>query len=207
MKVHNLSGKQIPRRLWHHLASKMGLGKHLPLATHDDLGLYPAHGTLDVKIRPVLKHPQETPVTSGYYSCGRIVILPCPSCTGAFLTHLFLHELFHAWIDQYHNELYDSQTCCDVAERFADACFQALGGRIRPLGLCGSYRFSRNTEVMMSDSALSPLLQSLHACTSQNVLDWRADSAPNTALQRIGPSSSDIVRLVVRPGRPLNFGR
>ncbi len=32
-------------------------------------------------------------------------------------------------------------------------------------------------------------------------------SPPNTALQRIGPSYSCIDRLVVRPGRPLNFGR
>jgi hypothetical protein len=63
------------------------------------------------------------------------------------LTQVLLHELVHAWLHQLYPDLYDrhSGRQCDLAERFADAGFIALGGKIKPSRVCGSYRLSSRT--------------------------------------------------------------
>jgi len=184
MRIRNLSTKRIPSELWHHLAHTMQLGDRLPMAVADELELYPKHYRLEVTVRPIRRHAEGVEVFSGYYSCGRVVIFPCPSCTSAFLTHLFLHELFHAWIDQYHNTLYASTMYCDLTGRFADASFRALGGRVRPRNVCGSYSFSKSLSFMLSTLGFPRLFKSLSASSSGQLQKWIPDSLVAQRLDR-----------------------
>jgi hypothetical protein len=77
-------------------------------------------------------------VVTGSYVFGRITLSPCRHCTPAFLTQVYLHELVHAWVDQFRPALaaWDS---CPLAEWLADVSFARLGGQIGRRDLCGSY--------------------------------------------------------------------
>jgi hypothetical protein len=170
MRIRNLSPKSIYSRLWHLLAEDMKLSRELPLVSEDP-EMYPTHKRLLVTIRPYRTHPPSEVVVSGYYSFGRIVLLPCKQCSSGFLTHLYLHELFHAWVDQFHQSFYDSVDHCQMAESFADAAFSLLGGSIRPKRVCGSFDLSQR-HALSCIWHFSRLTKSLTSCTDRQFLPW-----------------------------------
>jgi len=140
MRIRNLSSIVIPVELWRSLADRMRVGGALPGALADSIGIYGKCKSLRVTAhQPRQSIPGEV-VTVGTYTYGRIALFPCRICGAGFLTQVLIHELVHAWLHQYHDELYGSS--CELAERFADAAFIALGGTIRSANVCGSYRLS-----------------------------------------------------------------
>jgi hypothetical protein len=64
----------------------------------------------------------------GRYSFGHIRLYPCPKCSGGFLTFIFLHELCHAWLDQYHEQLYEIYDSCGLSDEFAETGYRILSG-------------------------------------------------------------------------------
>ncbi len=97
MRYRDHSGLQIHRSLWTALAHPLGLDGRLPGALNDDLEMYSGN-SLRVSVRPTLDRDTDHP--SGTYTYGHISLFPCPKCTRAFLTCVYLHELFHAWLHQ-----------------------------------------------------------------------------------------------------------
>jgi hypothetical protein len=138
MRIRNLSALTLPVNLWRELAHTLLLDGTLPGAVADDIGMYTASGSLELTVRPRGPVAASEVVTTGDYTSGRVRLFPCPDCTVGSLTHVLLHELVHAWLHQYHEDLY-YHLSCDLAESFADAAFLVLGGKIRPRRLCGSY--------------------------------------------------------------------
>ena len=154
MRIRNFSSKSVPRNLWNSLARELGLGGELPGAVADDIGLYPLDKHLRVTIGKEKKYPPRKMVETGSYTFGTIKLNPCPECTTGLLTHLLLHELFHAWLHQRDEGVYLSTDHCALAEKFADLAFESLGGRVRPRRLCGSYLLaSHNAERRLDDFA------------------------------------------------------
>jgi len=139
MQIRNLSSIRVSVALWRAMADEMGVGGALPAATREPF-LYGKRKTLLTTIRPRRCKTNGVIVTVGYYTTGRINLFPCPSCSAGFITHELAHELIHAWLDQYHEELYFHPNVEELAERFADAAFISLGGYISPKRVCGSYR-------------------------------------------------------------------
>ena len=72
------------------------------------------------------------------YTYGHISLFPCPTCSPAFLTHIYLHELFHAWLHQADEQLYLDWQHCEHAEEFANVSFTLLGGSVAKT--CGDYK-------------------------------------------------------------------
>jgi len=142
MRIRNLSSLSVPSALWHELAAVMRLGDKLPGAIADDLGMYGSCQTLSVTVRPRRAVPANRVIKTGSYTYGRISLFPCRHCTSGSMTQVVLHELFHAWLHQYHDDFYTCHPHCDLAERFANAGFAALGGALRSPELCGSYRLA-----------------------------------------------------------------
>lgn len=145
MRLRNASSKRISVDLWRSLVAAMGLEGVLPCAQGDELILYPADRQLRIVVRPLVSHPGGQAVESGCYTFGVITLRPCRHCTPGLLTHLLLHELFHAWLHQFHPGLYSRLEHCPLAEAFADASFEILGGLILPRRLCGSYHLKVGT--------------------------------------------------------------
>lgn len=174
MQIRNLSNLAVPTRLWHALADIMKVGARLPKARWDrkwkDYGEYGKCRVLRVTVRPVRVVEPGRVLTAGTYTSGTINLFPCPKCSPAFLTHLLLHELVHVWLDQYHRDLYWNSEA--LAERFADAGFMALGGRIRPRRVCGSYRW-RVREAERRIPAFARLAASLVENSPRWILRWR----------------------------------
>lgn len=134
----------VPRPLWTHLAAGLKLHNTLPQAVHDLYGLYQTSKSLRVIINP--RRNRGAPgklVTLGHYTCGRISLFPCPRCSVGFLTTIYLHELFHAWLHQYHENLYERISSCALADKFSDLAFRSLGG-VAPTNSknCWSYKLS-----------------------------------------------------------------
>jgi hypothetical protein len=169
MKIRNLSTVKIPTALWRAIAAEFQLDGKLPQAIADELGIYDKTKSLIVTVRPRRHVASGEVVTSGSYTYGRIALFPCTICTANFLTQVFVHELVHAWLDQYHPKLYWSS--CDLAERFADAAFIALGGTIRPRRVCGSYHLQTRT-AWQNLSRFQELVRSLIKRKSGSVKKW-----------------------------------
>jgi hypothetical protein len=136
MQITNLSTIGIPRRFWQEIANELKVGGNLPDAVRDDLGMYGGCKSLRVCVRPRRRVTHSRVIMVGCYTYGRISLFPCTHCTAGFLTQVLLHELVHAWLHQYHDKLYFAS--CELAERFADAGFIALGGKITKSRVCGS---------------------------------------------------------------------
>jgi hypothetical protein len=86
--------------------------------------------------------------------------------------------LFHAWLHQYHQPLYDSWDHCSTAELFAERGFAILGGHIRTKRLCGSYSLNPVlAEKLLPDFRL--FTQTLVSLKRTQVKNWKAH---NTAL-------------------------
>ena len=139
MRLRNLSRRKIPRGLWRSLADGMKVGAILPRAVRDDLGMYPQYKGLRVVVRSEVSHPVGEVVTTGSYTYGLITLHPCKHCTVGFLTQVYIHELVHAWLHQYHDSLYEVRESCGLAEHFADKAYKFLGGKISSRRVCGSY--------------------------------------------------------------------
>jgi hypothetical protein len=85
---------------------------------------------------------------------------------------VFLHELVHAWFHQYHDNLDRKFPSCDLAERFADAGFAALGGRRRDPNVCGSFRLPAEVAAKKL-AAFQQLAHTLLQSRSANILRWQ----------------------------------
>jgi len=110
--------------------------------------MYGARKTLQVTIKkedPTRIDPGDTIV--GSYTFGKIEILPCPNCAAGFLTHIFLHELCHAWLHQYHEAVYEVEDSCRFCDTFADVSYKLLAGDRPPKQACRAYRL--NSQVAM----------------------------------------------------------
>ncbi len=136
MRFRNLSSIVIDKGLWHALAESMKVGGRLPLALSDDIGIYLGN-TLRVTIRP--ERPRKPGSNTASRTCGHISLYPCPRCSAGFLTRLYLHELVHAWLQQYHEPFYLSWNSCELADVFADHGFTLLGGIAPPDDHCNKY--------------------------------------------------------------------
>jgi hypothetical protein len=169
VRIRNLSPIEIPKGLWRSLARSLEVGALLP-GTQREPAMYNGRTTLSVAIRPVRRRSDENDVTTGDHAYGVITLFPCPNCSVASLTHVYLHELVHAWLFQYHEELYMSWDSCGLAERFADAGFQLLGGSIRPRRRCGSYALDLELAKIRL-SAFGPFAKTL--IRSRNKKTWR----------------------------------
>jgi hypothetical protein len=141
MRFMNSSTLVLPKLLWSQLAGAMKLDGILPGAKSDELGMYGTVKSLRVTVRRERQVRKGQVVTTGSYTYGHVTLYPCPNCSVAFVTQVFIHELMHAWIHQYHSPLYSKSDTCEVAERFANAGFKALGGKRGSLKNCGSYTF------------------------------------------------------------------
>jgi len=144
MRIINLARLAVPRPLWTRLAASLELHNTLPQAVHDLYGLYQTSKSLRVTINPRRNRGTHGKlVTLGHYTCGRISLFPCPRCSTGFLTTIYLHELFHAWLHQYHENLYERYQSCALAEEFSIIAFRSLGG-ITPSNKkqCWSYKLS-----------------------------------------------------------------
>jgi hypothetical protein len=142
MRLRNLSDIAVDRDLWTQLAKPLALDGILPGALRDEADLYSGN-TLRVTIRPRLSRPAGRPTSS--YTCGHIAIYPCPHCRYGFLTWVYLHELFHAWLDQVDESLYLSWDHCTVADRFANGAYALLGASAKSNDRCATYRFDDET--------------------------------------------------------------
>ena len=182
MRFRNASEVPIPKRLWGELAKPLGLAAALPGATDDDLGMYGRSKTLRVTVRPERQVRDGAIVTTGSYTYGHITLSPCFHCTPAFLTQVFLHELTHVWLHQYRPELYGRADWCDIAERFADAGYRALGGEWRVRRRCGSYRLAQRA-AWRRLSAFEVVARSLTQAAHGRFQAWRAPSASRVALK------------------------
>ncbi len=144
LRFRNLSGLTVPRTLWIELANGVGLGGALRRAVDDDLGLY-VGSNLRVTVNRMIERGDRN-VVAGTYTYGHISLYPCSTCNVAFLTEVYLHELVHAWVDEFRErEVYDHWEACAVADKFAAQAFRRLGGRVNGTGsrrLCHSYSLS-----------------------------------------------------------------
>jgi hypothetical protein len=183
----------------------MGLGGPLPGAIADDIGLYSSK-TLRLTVRPTRRALRGAVVTTGTYTPGKITLYPCTRCSVAFLTQVYLHELFHAWLHQFHPEVYHHHESCPVAEEFADKSFAVLGGRIRPRRLCGSYSL-RMSVVEQRLRAFEAMWQKVQPRTAGRVAGTmrkgsltpafsrrRARGARGTAASELAPAAADADR-------------
>src|SRR5688572_10233593 len=114
MQIRNLSRMAVPTGLWHALADVMKVGGQLPDAIREenrfgDFGVYGNCSVLRVTVRPARALEQGPVMKIGSYTCGRISLFPCTKCRPGTLTQVFLHELAHAWMDQYHQQLHWSK--------------------------------------------------------------------------------------------------
>jgi hypothetical protein len=157
MKIHNRSGLRIPRELWTTLAGTLALEGVLPGVSGQDAEMYDGHPGLRVYVASQRTVPKGVRVTCGTYSYGRIILYPCLRCTVGFLTHVFLHELVHAWIHQHHEALYEATDTCLIAESIADAGLWALGGQLgdglQSIPHRRSSSFVQGTEISFFDRA------------------------------------------------------
>lgn len=144
MRITNLARLALPKPLWISLAASLQIDKTLPQAVHDLYGLYQTGKSLRVIINPRRNRGAlGKSVTLGHYTCGRISLFPCPRCTTGFLTTIYLHELFHAWLHQYHENLYERVSSCALADEFSDIAFRSLGGDAPTNSKnCWSYKLS-----------------------------------------------------------------
>jgi len=140
MWLRNCSGLPIPRELWRALACGLELDANLPAAARDEFGFYGPRKTLRIVVHSPGQVAKGQIVTTGTYCYGRIDLRPCRVCTVGFLTRVYLHELVHAWLDQYREDFYIGSDSCPLAERFALAAFRHLGGTKRANDLCSSHR-------------------------------------------------------------------
>lgn len=107
----------------------MRLGGILPQAAADEYEMYEKNRTLRVFVNAVkVQKTFKDDILLESYSFGRIRLFPCRGCTGAFLTHVFLHELQYTWLHQCHESLYEALETCDMSEVFADESFRLPGG-------------------------------------------------------------------------------
>jgi hypothetical protein len=144
----------------------------LPGAVADSLGMYPGK-FLRITIHQERRVPSGRVVTTGSYTYGHIVLSPCTRCTPAFLTQVYLHELVHAWLHQYRPTLDIRIDSCALAERFANAGFRVLGGRMRRPEQCGSYTLSTMPSAAQLN-AFRVLASTLTKVQSGAVKRWRA---------------------------------
>jgi hypothetical protein len=174
MRVRNLSSIAIPVALWRELAYEMRVSGNLPGALADHIGIYRKCKTLCVTIHPRRRSISGEVVTVGAYTYGRISLFPCSICGAGFMTQVFIHELVHAWLHQYHEKIYASS--CELAERFADAAFIALGGKIRSSHVCGSYHLPLK-HAKQNFPAFQRLAASLIRRRPNAIMRWRAPLA------------------------------
>jgi len=140
MRIRNYSKRAIPTALWKTLARRVGLGDVLPLAVTDEYGIYKERRSLALIVhRSRASEHGDTEATVGSYSLGRIRLLPCPRCSVGFLTFVFLHELCHAWIHQFHERIYEEDETCTFCDRFAERAFETLGGSVPPHASCADF--------------------------------------------------------------------
>jgi hypothetical protein len=138
MRIINRSRLPIPGSLWRLLAQSLRIDGTLPGTDGIDAEMY-ARRDLRVIVHAERETTAGTVRTSGTYSFGTVRLYPCYQCTEGFLTHVFIHELVHCWLDQYHEDRYLSRESCTLAEQIADASFRNLGGEFDQ-DICGSYR-------------------------------------------------------------------
>lgn len=169
MRIRNFSGIAIPEELWYSFAECFGIGSLLPAVLLEP-DMYGRCKTLSVTIRRVRKRASKKQITTGDHTYGRITLYPCPHCSAASLTQVYLHELVHAWLFQYHQKLYQSWDSCGLAETFADIGFRVLGGTVRPRALCGSYGLS----VRVAKGRLPRFRQLVNSLTTdKDVKTWK----------------------------------
>ncbi len=142
----------------------MGLSQNLPLAEGLEAYLWADHKKLQVtifketaiKTKSVDTSTRE--ITVGDYALGRISIYPCDFCNGAYLTRIFLHEICHAWINQYREKVHDDYILCAETEQktekfcdyFSNDGFKSLGGQIPENTECRSF-------ILCEESALKKI--------------------------------------------------
>src|ERR1700730_14492083 len=146
MRIRNLSKIKIPTDLWVKMADVLGLAKTLPQAISDELEMYGARRSLRVSINRQIQGRHDKPdAVAGSYTFGRIKLYPCPTCTPGFLTFILLHELCHAWLHQYHEQLYEAYDSCGLCDEFAEMGYRILSG-VGTHGLfCGEFPLSERT--------------------------------------------------------------
>jgi len=152
MRIRNYSHRVILAILWKTLAKGVGLGNVLPLAVADEYGIYKERRSLQLIVhrrRPAEHGDIEE--TVGSYSLGRIHLFPCQRCSTGFLTFVFLHELCHAWIHQFHERIYEDSETCGFCDKFADRAFRILGGSVSPHASCGEFVLNERRALTAAD--------------------------------------------------------
>jgi hypothetical protein len=146
MRIRNRSKIKIPSELWRKIAATLGLAETLPQAVNDELGMYGSVRSLRVSInRPVPGRHEKPGAVAGSYTFGHIMLYPCPRCTPGFLTFIFLHELCHAWLHQFHERLYELYDSCGMCDEFAESAYRILGGVSMRRLSCNQFPLSLRT--------------------------------------------------------------
>jgi hypothetical protein len=138
MRITNRSSIAAPRRLWISLANEFNLLGPLPGVGTDEFGMYDRRRVLQVIIKRRQSVSGTDIVVIGDYCFGLIRLMPCHKCTVGFVTQVYLHELVHAWLHQYHPALYEAWDSCPVAETFSQHAFRRLGGTMGK-DVCNAY--------------------------------------------------------------------
>jgi hypothetical protein len=145
MRVRNRSKIKIPVDLWRKIATALGLDKVLPQAVDDELGMYSAVRSLRVSINRSMPRSHDKPrAVVGSYTFGHITLYPCPRCSPGFLTFVFLHELCHAWMHQYHERIYETYDSCTLCDEFAESGYRILSGVSIRKRSCGQFLLSKD---------------------------------------------------------------
>lgn len=176
MRVRNLSDLQPPRALWSDLATAFGVGGELRRAREDDLGIYSGDSPR-ITINPRRERPHRNEVV-GSYTYGHVALYPCSICSTAFLTWVYLHELVHAWVDEYRSRsVYQHWEACPLADELASRAFAALGGvETLPEGtsrVCQGYEIDLQ-EALMYMHRVKPLAAELRRRVPKGRISRRA---------------------------------
>ena len=78
-------------------------------------------------------------VPDGTHTLARIDVSPCAGCNPGFLFATYLHELFHAWLYEYHEPLYFAEWPESFCDRCAVAVLRSLGGKVRRGAKCARF--------------------------------------------------------------------
>lgn len=173
MRYRNLSGHLIPKQLWTPIAEQMGLAGTLPQAIRNEYGLYDKCRVLRVSINvSTRRRVTEREIPVGSYSTGRISLFPCHRCTAGFLTKVYLHELCHSWLEQFHEDLYDRFDSCELADAFSDKAYKLLGGTVRSkLNKCWQHELDIKKAIVQL-SRLTRDIRTYTEASQQQIIKW-----------------------------------
>ena len=163
--IFNFADQTCDRGLWHAVAEELGLSGNLR-----DAHLV-GRSVLTVVIRSPRTRSLDTP--DGTHTLGRIDIFPCSECNSGFLTATYLHLLFQAWLNEYHEDSYHETWTEGFCDRAAIATLRLLGGRVMRRGTkCRRFRAPAPSVWPDRFPRVRSLIGQLRALRAESLESW-----------------------------------